>query len=129
MRLSILIFVVFITLFCGNFTNSYAQAPTKSVTSVTMSIDTITNVSQMEKARNIILAHSEVDNFDIKLRKCNFTLTNANAASTFQLIKKELQAAGFAVALLDMKSNQVFTTPTVDNCDTRHPARKNDPDK
>jgi hypothetical protein len=95
--------------------NPQGHVQTFTVTTVSMTIDSITNMDQMNKARGIITKNSEVRDFDIKGRKCNFTLDNSK--DKLNVILKDLRTAGYTVNVVRQEDNQTFTSVPVDACD------------
>lgn len=88
--------------------NSPQSPETYIVTSVTMRIDSVTTVEQMNKITALIKSHEEIRDFDIKGEKCNFTMEPSN--NLLNLIEQELTAEGYSSEYLVIRDNQSMTT-------------------
>ena len=85
-----------------------------TVTSVTLRFDSVNTASEAVSVRNLITAHAEVNNFDIKLNKCNFTFTQQAFAINDFLA--ELEAAGYRATVKDLQPQQTFSYVPEENC-------------
>jgi len=85
-----------------------SSSSTYIVTSVTMRIDSVQTVQQMEQLTALFKSHKEIRDFDIKGEKCNFTMEpNPNLLT---IIEQELQAEGYTSEYLYIRDNQTFTS-------------------
>ena len=113
MRIPLLAFAMLAIAIQLSAQTSNADDQTYLVTSVTMRIDSVTTVQQMDQIRTIIKSHSEIRDFDIKGEKCNFTMSPSNSLLT--IIEQELTAEGYSSEYLFIRDNQTFTSVPFEN--------------
>ena len=77
------------------------------VTTVTMKIPDVKTTEQMDEIRQLVTSHPEVHDFDIKGPKCNFTFEEQ--PNLFDGIQAEIKNAGYALEIVAVRKNQVFT--------------------
>lgn len=88
---------------------------TFTVSTVSLTIDSIKTMDQLNLVKSLITGNSEVRDFDIKGRKCNFTLDNSG--DKLNVILKNLRNAGFKVAVVRNEASQTFTHVPTEACD------------
>ena len=88
-----------------------------TVTSVTITVDTVQTVEEMEKVAAIVQSWPEVRDFDIKLRKCNFTHTGDPLI--YQDIIKKLEQQGYLVNVFRAESGNTFTIVPEESCEKK----------
>jgi hypothetical protein len=88
-----------------------------TVTSVTIVLDSVDTQAEMELVRTHIQSFKEVQDFDIKMKKCNFTLDNSNGILT--QIFDELKAYKQPVTVYAIRANEVFTRVPEESCDSQ----------
>ena len=127
MRIPILAFAIFAIAFQLNAQTSNTGSETFLFSSVTMKIDSVTTVQQMDQIRALIKSHSEIRDFDIKGEKCNFTMTPSTTLLT--TIQQELTAEGYTSEYLVIRDNQTFTSVPFQNAgkDAEANRYENDP--
>lgn len=108
MRILILAFAILAIGFQVNAQPTNSGSQTYLVTSVTMRIDSVTTVQQMDQIRALIKSHSEIRDFDIKGEKCNFTMNPSN--TLLPQIEQELAAEGYSSRYLFIRDNQTFSS-------------------
>ncbi|MEM7036857.1 MAG: hypothetical protein AAF570_07760, partial [Bacteroidota bacterium] len=94
-----------------------------TLTSVTLTIDSVDTQAEMQMVMGTVKAYEEVQDFDIKFAKCNFTLDNSNQILTS--ILQALENDGFAAKIYRVEENQTFTYVPVRECATE---KRNLPD-
>lgn len=112
--------VILLALF-ASFTALEAQTATSlsrvTVTSVTIILDSVNTQAEMELVRTHIQSFKEVQDFDIKMKKCNFTVDNSNDVLT--QILNELNAYKQPATVYAIRASQIFTRVPEESCDTQ----------
>jgi hypothetical protein len=85
-----------------------------TLSSVTLSIDSVDSPAKMEQIRASIKAYTQVHDFDIKYGNCDFTLDNSN--QILDSILLDLNNAGFRYKIYALRENQTFTLVPEESC-------------
>ena len=88
-----------------------------TVTTVTLIMDSVNTVSEMELVRTHITGFKEVQDFDIKMKNCNFTMDNSR--NTLEQIVEELKAYQQPATIYAIRSNETFTRVPEESCDAQ----------
>jgi hypothetical protein len=88
-----------------------------TVTTVTVTLDSANTQSEMDLVRTHITGYKEVQDFDIKMKRCSFTLDNSQ--NILPQILSELMAYKQPATVYAMRANQVFTRVPEESCDTQ----------
>jgi hypothetical protein len=120
--------LIIVTLACtGIFEFGMAQSRPSlqriTLSSVTLSIDSVDTPAKMERIRSAVKSYTEVHDFDIKYGNCDFTLDNSQHA--LDNILQDLKNAGFQVEIYALRENETFTLVPEENC---MPSGKKKPD-
>ncbi|MEM0996611.1 MAG: hypothetical protein AAGN35_06015 [Bacteroidota bacterium] len=85
-----------------------------TLSSVTLSIDSVDTPEQMTEIRNLVQAYPQVQDFDIKYGNCDFTLDDSEQA--LQNILVDLGRAGYNAEIYRVNANQTFTYVPEESC-------------
>ncbi len=85
-----------------------------TLTSVTLVMDSVKTPDDVELIRQEITKRSEVEDFDIKGKNCDFTINNSTNA--LDLIFSDLAQMGQPARVYAIRENQTFTHVPVENC-------------
>ena len=85
-----------------------------TLTSVTLVMDSAKTPDHVALIRQEITKRSEVKDFDIKGKNCDFTLNNST--NTLDLIFSDLAQMGQPARIYAIRENQTFTKVPVENC-------------
>ena len=96
----------------------FAQSGTSlqrfTVSSVTLKMDSVRSAADADAIKATITKHAEVQDFDIKLKNCNFTIDNSH--NTLDIIFSELAQMGQPARVYSIEANQTFTRVPEENC-------------
>ena len=85
-----------------------------TLTSVTLVMDSVKTAADAELVRTKITQHTQVKDFDIKMKNCDFTIDNSN--NTLDIIFSDLAQIGQPGRIYAIRENQTFTHVPVENC-------------
>lgn len=85
-----------------------------TLSSVTLSIDSVDTPARMNEIRTAVKSYAEVHDFDIKYGNCDFTLDNSQQA--LDSILQDLSNAGYRVQVYALRENQTFTLVPEESC-------------
>ena len=91
------------------------QTTTKTVSLVAMTIDSIDTPQKYQLVAGIFNNHKEVENLDIKKRKCNFTLRDQTQPALLDRIVNQLTTSGFRVEVTSYRSNMILSEVPYEN--------------
>lgn len=85
-----------------------------TLSSVTLSIDSVDTQAKMDEIRTAVKSYSQIHDFDIKYGNCDFTLDNSQ--QTLDNILQDLGNAGYSVQVYALRENQTFTMVPEESC-------------
>jgi hypothetical protein len=85
-----------------------------TVTSVTLTMDSVKTAADAELVKAEIMKHKEVRDFDIKKTNCNFTLDNSG--NVLDVIFSDLAQRGQPARVYAIEANQTFTIVPEESC-------------
>jgi hypothetical protein len=111
-------FIIVILACTGIFEFGMAQSQPSlqrvTLSSVTLSIDSVDTPAKMDQIRTAVKAYAQVHDFDIKYGNCDFTLDNSQ--QTLDNILQDLGNAGYNVQVYALRENQTFTLVPEESC-------------
>lgn len=88
-----------------------------TVTTVTIILDSVNTQAEMELVRTHIKGFKEVQDFDIKMKNCNFTMDNSQ--NILPQILSELLAYKQPATVYAIRANEIFTRVPEESCDSQ----------
>lgn len=88
-----------------------------TVTSVTLIMDSVDTVEEIQLVKQAITAHKEVQDFDVKMKNCNFTMTES--PGKLDQIIRELAAYNQPAKIYAARAGEIFTRVAEESCDSR----------
>ena len=88
-----------------------------TVTTVTIILDSVNTQAEMDLVRTHITGFKEVQDFDIKMKNCNFTMDNS--MNILPQILAELQAYRQPATVYAIRANEIFTRVPEESCDAQ----------
>jgi peptidoglycan/xylan/chitin deacetylase (PgdA/CDA1 family) len=88
-----------------------------TVTSVTLILDSVKTQADMELVRTHIQSFKQVQDFDIKMKNCNFTMDNSG--NVLPQILNELKAYKQPATVYAVRANEIFTRVAEESCDAQ----------
>jgi hypothetical protein len=112
-----LLFLLLLATPVAMFAQSGTSLQRITVTSVTIIMDSVRTAADADLVKTEITKHTEVKDFDIKGKNCNFTIENSH--NTLDVIFSDLAQRGQPARVYAIEANQTFTRVPEENCQSK----------